>query len=185
MIMAAVLNNLSPDNNQRPQHHLYCNNLYCGLNYYLETIGLAWTNFVHNSCIIVLPGLFTQLVAVVTNRIIITPAKVIIITSTLIIFAVQNWKKLVLGASTNTGTESRHWPTVQIGLCSVLLKYYFIIGAHQSWTGPAMSSDSSSRLSVRTPMFQFGCIISQSHKRPQWYAPQFENTAIVASTLQI
>ena len=37
-IMAAVLNNLSPDNNQRPQHHLYCNNLYCGLNYYLETI---------------------------------------------------------------------------------------------------------------------------------------------------
>ena len=79
MIMAAVLNNLSPDNNQRPQHHLYCNNLYCGLNYYLETIGLAGTNFGHNSCIFVLPGLFTQLVAVVTKRVIITTAKVMVL----------------------------------------------------------------------------------------------------------
>ena len=150
--MAAVLNNLSPEINDR---NIICivsvlwpklllgdhwsrgrtgwrGQIVCSRNRNLcvrTTNNNAWcsnnrrSNFGHNSCIFVLPALFTQLVAVVTKRVIITPAKVIIITGTLII-AVQNWKKLVLDSSTNTGTESRHWPTVQIGIWSVLLNTY-------------------------------------------------------------
>ena len=195
--MAEVLNNLSPEINDR---NIICivsvlwpklllgdhwsrgstgwrGHIVCSRNRNLcvrTTNNNAWcsnnrrSNFGHNSCIFVLPGLFTQLVAVVTKRVIITPAKVMVLWS-LRSKIERSWflmRAPTLAQSPVTGQ-----------LCKLV--------SDQSCTGPAMSSDSSSRLSVRTPMFQFGCIIPQSHKRPQWYPPQFENTAIVASTLQI
>ena len=113
------------------------------------------SNFGHNSCIFVLPGLFTQLVAVVTKRVIITTAKVMVLWS-LRSKIERSWFLIRAPTLAQSPVTGQLCKLVSDQSCSIL------IGAHQSWTGPAMSSDSSSRLSVRTPMFHFGCIIPQT-----------------------